>query len=278
MHITVEPRENHAILHLRGEFDTYYVPLLQEEIDGLLKVGMRHMVLNMRLVRFINSTALGTLIKASKLLEREGGKLVISRPSKFCRDILEKVGLDRVVPIFDTDEAAAAALLAQAVPSAAPAADAEKVFEEDKSTVIFSPVDPKRTEHFIPQSGRGPTNPLHGHTFGSHWTGLGRMAGLDEHGLRFTWNGGTADLTPFEMAQFLAIGTDWRLKFRLPLHKQGFYEAVATISEVEERPDGIKVRAQFEQLDPKMRAEIKQYAADMAYLKEELKKATEGAS
>lgn len=271
MHITVEPRESHAILHLRGEFDTYYVPLLQEEIDGLLKVGVRHLVLNLRLVKFVNSTALGAMIKAAKLLEREGGKLVISRPSKFCRDILEKVGLDRVIPIFDSDEMAAAALASD---SAGPAPDAERIFEEDRSTVIFAPVDPKRTEHFIPDSGRGPTNPVHGHAFGSRWSGLGRMSGLDEQGLRFTWSGGTVDLSPFEMAQFLAIGTDWRLKFRLPLLKRGFCEAVATVSEVEERADGVKVRATFEQLDEETRASIKQYAADMSYLKEELKKAT----
>ncbi len=277
MHITVEPRESHAILHLRGEFDTYYVPMLQEEIDGLLKAGVRHAVLNLRLVKFINSTALGAMIKAAKLLEREGGKLVISRPSKFCRDILEKVGLDRVVPIFDTDEAAAAALGADAPP---PALDTERVFEEDASTVIFAPQDPKRIGHFMPEGGSrgGPTNPVHGHTFGGRWAGLGRMAGLDEHSVWFTWSGGAGDLSPFEMAQFLAIGTAWRLKFRLPLLRRGFCEAVATVSEVEERPDGVKVRATFDQLDEDTRASIKQYSADMAYLKDELKRATDPAS
>ena len=69
MHITVEPRENHAILHLRGEFDTYYVPRLQEEVEGLIKVGVKRAVLNLRLVKFINSTALGAIIKAAKQLD-----------------------------------------------------------------------------------------------------------------------------------------------------------------------------------------------------------------
>ena len=100
MHISVEPSEDHAVLHLRGEFDTYYVPLLQQEIDALVKAGIVRVVLNLRLVKFINSTALGAMIKASKLLQAKGGKLVIARPSTFCRDIIEKVGLDRVVSIF----------------------------------------------------------------------------------------------------------------------------------------------------------------------------------
>ena len=106
MHISVEPREDHAILHLRGEFDTYYVPHLQKEIDDLAKAGIVRVVLNLRLVKFINSTALGAIIKASKSLGAKSGKLALSRPSAFCRDIIEKVGLDRVVGVFDTDEAA----------------------------------------------------------------------------------------------------------------------------------------------------------------------------
>jgi len=271
MHITVEPRENYAILYLAGEFDTYYVPALQEEVDGLLKANVNSAVLNLRLVKFINSTALGAIIKASKQFGDAGGRMVIAHPSKFCRDILEKVGLDRVVPIYDTDEEAAANL-----DKSAPAADAaeDAIFEEDKSSVIFSPVDAQRVAHFISESS-SPVNPVHGHSFGGRWSGIGRMAGLDDASVRFTWSGGKTNLEPFAMAQLLALGTDWRIKFRLPLLKKGYCEAVATISEVEERADGIKVQATFNEIDEETRASVRQYAADMAYLKEELRKATD---
>ncbi len=269
MHITVEPRENYAILHLRGEFDTYYVPLLQEEIDSLLKAGVPFAILNMRLVRFLNSTALGAIIKASKQLSAAGGKLVIARPSKFSRDILEKVGLDRVVSVYDTDEDAAANLGTKT-----PATDENVVFEEDRSSVIFRPLDSSRIEHFVAK-GSKVVNPVHGHDFGDNWSGIGRMAGLDENNVRFTWNGGNTDLEPFAMAQLAALGTEWKIKFRLPLLKKGYCEAVATISEVEERADGIKVQATFKEIDAETRASVKQYAADMAYLKEELRKATD---
>ena len=63
------------------------------------------------------------------------------------------------------------------------------------------------------------------------------MASLDETGLSFTWSGGTSGLSPFEMGQLLAIGTQWKLKFRLPLLKKGYCEATATAKEVEERAD-----------------------------------------
>jgi len=271
MNITVEPRENYAILHLNGEFDTYYVPLLQEEINGLLKANVPHAILNLRMVKFINSTALGAIIKASKQLTGAGGKLLIAHPSKFCRDILERVGLDRVVPVYDTDEAAAANLGTIAPPTDA---TEESVFQEDQSSVLFSPMNLERVEHFIKESS-SPVNPVHGHSFGGRWSGIGRMAGLDEASVRFTWNGGKTELEPFAMAQLLALGTDWKIKFRLPLLQKGYCEAVATVSEVEERPDAVKVQMTFKEIEESTRASVKQYAADMAYLKEELRKATD---
>jgi anti-sigma B factor antagonist len=271
MQITVEPRESYAILYLAGEFDTYYVPALQTEIDGLLKAGVTSAVLNLRLVKFINSTALGAIIKASKQLQKADGKLAIAHPSKFCRDIFSKVGLDRVVPVFDTDEEAAVNL---GVSSAAADSDAGEVFLEDESSVLFRPVDADRASHFIAESTEV-INPVHGHDFGKNWSGIGRMAGLDESSLRFTWSGGKTNLDPFHMGQLVALGTDWKIKFRLPLLKKGHCEAIATISEVEERADDIKVQATFKEIDDTTRGFVRQYAADMDYLKDELRKATD---
>jgi len=269
MHITVEPSENHAILHLRGEFDTYYCPLLQEEIDAVQKTGIQRVVLNLRMVKFINSTALGAIIKASKALAAAGGRLVIARPSAFCRDILEKVGLDRVVPVFDTDEEAVANVL-----SGAPAARSDaKDFAEDPSSVLFTLRDKERLEHFIEKQRA--KNPLHGHAFGSNWSGVGRMAALSESGLAFTWNGGKTDLSTFDMGQMLAVGTDLSVKFRLPLLRRGYCEAAVEVDLLEERPDGVKVGCRFSEIDGQTREAIGQYARDLAFLKEELRRATE---
>ena len=273
MQITAEPREDFTVLHLRGEFDTFYCPLLQKEVDGLVSAGVRGIVLNLRLVKFINSTALGAIIKASKVLSSKGGKLAISRPSKFCRDIIEKVGLDRVVPIHDTDEDAGAAVLGE-TRGRAPAAAPETL--DDDTAILFTPQDASRVEHFIPENQRSaPRSPLQGEERGVAWRGVGRMSSLDGDGLRFVWNGGTTGLSPFEMGQMLAIGTKLDVKFRLPLLQRGHCEAVVTIGEVEERPDGVKLTSTFLELDKETRTAIAQYAKDMAYLKKELRNATE---
>jgi len=272
MHISVEPSDDHAVLHLRGEFDTYYVPHLQKEIDDLVKAGIVRVVLNLRLVKFINSTALGAIIKSSKALGARQGKLALSRPSAFCRDIIEKVGIDRVVGVFDSDEAAIESFdKEKPQPKGGPVADPA----EESSSVLFAPVDTARIEHFLTQSQVIVKTPITKDKPASAWSGLGRMSALDGSGLRFTWNGGHTGLSPFAMAQFLSIGTEWKVKFRLPLLQRGYCEAVATIAEVEERPDGVKVGATFKAIDDTTRDAIQQYAKDLAFLKDELRRATE---
>ncbi|MCE9594478.1 MAG: STAS domain-containing protein [Planctomycetes bacterium] len=273
MHINVEHLSNHAIVHLRGEFDTYYVKTLQQEIDELTKSGVTRVVLSLRHVKFINSTALGAIIKASKTLAAKHGKLVISRPSPFCREIIEKVGLDRVVPIFDDEEAAGRAVV-EGGTAAGSKAPALKV--EDEGSVLFSPGDEKRIQHFLSEAARKKGKLLGESIGGKSWSSVGRMASLDERGVHFTWNGGDTGLEPFAMGQLLAIGTELKLKFRLPLFMQGFCEATGTVSEIEERTDGVKVGATFAKIDDKTLEAVRQYAKDLKFLRDELRKATGG--
>lgn len=274
MHITAEPRDGYTILHLRGEFDTFYCPHLHKEVESLMAAGTNRVALNLRLVKFINSTALGAIIKASKMLGAQGGKLVIARPSRFCGDIIQKVGLDRVVPMYDSDEAAGAALLEELGGGEIPVGE---LHEQEEGAVMFSPSDLSRVEHFIAADKRGGSraNPVHGHSFGKTWRGIGRMSDLSAEGLRFTWSGGATGLSPFEMAQFLAIGTDLTVKFRLPLLQKGHCEATVTVTDVDERDDSVKIGTTFKNIDATTATAVEQYAKDMAFLKTELKKATE---
>ena len=49
---------------------------------------------------------------------------------------------------------------------------------------------------------------------------------------------------------------------------------MATVSEVEERTDGVKVGAAFSKIDDKTIAAVRQYSADLRFLKDELRRAT----
>src|SRR4051812_37907217 len=95
-----------AVLGLVGDFDSFVCPPLTEEIDNLLGLGLNKGVLNMRYLRFINSTALGCLVKTKKVLEGKGGDMVIANPSQFARTIMSTLGLSDIIKVFPTEESA----------------------------------------------------------------------------------------------------------------------------------------------------------------------------
>jgi anti-anti-sigma factor len=269
MKITVEPRDEYTILHLRGDFDTFYCSHLIDEVERLVGAGVKHVVLNMRLLRFINSTALSAVIRCSKRLRELDGLLTVSRPSSFARSIMERVGLERMVPIYDSDEAAGEGAVSGTLPE--PGAPRDE--DEEAATILFTLVDEDRLEHFVPSDERAglKANPVHRHAFGGRWRGIGNMLSVDANGLHFTWGGGRTGLSPFEMAQMLSIGTDLKVKFRLHMYERGHYSAIVTVEEIDERPDGVKVGAGFSEIDAETRNAVQQYTEDLAFLKKELR-------
>jgi len=111
MQIQVEDRKGYSILHLSNDFDIQDVASLEEHVENLQGKGVLLIVLNVNLMTFINSTGLTAIVRLSRNLRREGGKLAISMPSPFCRRIFEEIGLDRAISICLTDEVAGEELL-----------------------------------------------------------------------------------------------------------------------------------------------------------------------
>lgn len=258
MQITPEAFDDYAILYLKGEFDYYAVKTFEDELEHLKKVGLVRVVVDLQFVRFINSTALGALVKADRMLKANKGKLSVSRPSTFCRDIFERVGINRILSIVASVEDGVSAVRGGAAKAVELGAHDES---QDRASITFSPVDPKRLELFLKQPKKGETSPT---------SFVGRMIDVTLDGLEFTWNGGHTGLDPFDMGQMLAIGTEWRARFPLPMYQRGFCEANMTIKTVEERVDGVRIGAAFKNLDPNVRSAIARYRDDMATLRDEV--------
>lgn len=107
MKLVKDIRGDAAILTLKGEFDSFVCNPFIEQIDSLIEGGVTSIVLNMRLIKFINSTGIGSIIKCRKKLRERDGNLVISKPSGFVREVLQNLGLSEVVlKIFESDEEA----------------------------------------------------------------------------------------------------------------------------------------------------------------------------
>ena len=252
MKIDKSLHDDYAVLTLKGEFDTFYCPALMQEVETLVERGVNHLVLDMRLVKFINSTALGAVIKAHKRCRAEGGDLVVAQPSPFVREVIRKVGIDKLIAMHDTEQDAVKAIIKhlnqKELAGDAPV-DAEKVL------ITF----PDDTRNKMIGAGKRP-KPL-----------LGTMANVDGSRVQFLWNGDKAGINADQAQQLFFTGSEVHLKFQVKMIKKSFFELAATVDSTEPAGDsGVRITAKYKKIADADREALSQFAADMAFLKNQL--------
>lgn len=84
---------DHGTIELTGELDAQGAPRLSEVLDHLRDSGHREIRVNLRNVSFLDSSGLGAFVRGNRMLAKAGGELVLVRPSKTVRHLLEVTGL-----------------------------------------------------------------------------------------------------------------------------------------------------------------------------------------
>jgi anti-sigma B factor antagonist len=99
---------DHTVLVVGGEVDVYTAPRLRERLVEVVEQGVRHVVVDLSRVEFLDSTGLGVLIVARRRLLPIGGTLRLVCSHERLLKIFRITALDRVFALFDTVEAATA--------------------------------------------------------------------------------------------------------------------------------------------------------------------------
>ncbi|MBM4016003.1 MAG: STAS domain-containing protein [Planctomycetes bacterium] len=223
-----------ACLTLTGDFDAFAANPFLEQIESLVQSGTGHVAVNMRLVLFINSTAVGSLIKARKRLRGMGGDLVLSEPSARVKETMELLGLAALIKSHANDAEAAAALRANGH---------EQVDVPADNAVLIRFNDAAQHKRYAEVGG------------------MAKMASLEENSIAFL-AGGETSLFP--------VGAAIKAKFRLPLFMRAYYfDFPCTIRTAERTKDGIKVTAEFGDIVEDDRKAIAQFVRDLRLLREE---------
>ncbi|MCB9887095.1 MAG: STAS domain-containing protein [Planctomycetes bacterium] len=249
MKIDKSQHDDYAVLTLKGEFDTFYCPALMEEVEGLVERGINHLILDMRLVKFINSTALGAVIKAFKRCRAEGGELVVAQPSPFVRDVISKVGIDKLITLYDSEQDATKAIIKHL---------------NQRELTGEAPVDRERVLITFEDEIRNKM-------IGGKKTLLGTMLNVDGARVHFVWSGKKAGISADQAKQLFFAGGDVHLKFQVKMIKRSFFELGAVVDTTEPSgDDAIRVTAKFTKISEADRGALQQFAADMAFLKNQL--------
>jgi anti-sigma B factor antagonist len=107
--ITVQTKttETYGLVAVVGEIDIASAPALQEAIDSLVDGGVRHLIVDLDGVGFIDSSGLSALVGVVNRLGAESLGVVTSRPQ--IRRVFQISGLEQIIRLFDTVGAAISA-------------------------------------------------------------------------------------------------------------------------------------------------------------------------
>jgi anti-anti-sigma factor len=97
-----------AIVIAQGELDAYAAP---ELTAGFANLGdARDIVIDLSAVSFLDSTALGIVVRTVREIGEQGGRIRMVLPDNAARRIFEITMLDQVLPLAETREDALAEL------------------------------------------------------------------------------------------------------------------------------------------------------------------------
>ncbi len=103
-------RPDTAILRVSGEIDSATSERFREGLVSRIDENTKHVILNLAEVSYINSSGLGALVAAYKRVKACDGTLRLCRVRGSIAAVMSLIRLDKIVAIYDTEEAALASL------------------------------------------------------------------------------------------------------------------------------------------------------------------------
>lgn len=224
-----------------GAFDTPEVDAFNAHVDGAIDEQHFKVCINVGQMTFINSTALGALIRAQKRVKQYGGDLAVAELQGFAVQVFRTLGIDRKIRCF-TSEADAVEYLRSV--------GSEGIGVDGELQVAFSFPDAAQ------QAAAGTESRI------------GRMKTIGEQGLSFQWE----NLDSLDAERMFAPGVSVRLRFQLPLyHESHTFQADGTVASAQVTAGNrVLVTLRFGELKDVEKKAIQQYVRDLRYLKGEI--------
>ncbi len=96
------------VLYFSGKITSDNIFDLNHKIKTIFKEGIYNCILYLSELEYINSTGIAMLLTIAKTIEQNSGKLVLTKPTSFVKDLFDMTDLDtRFEIVEDVDSALA---------------------------------------------------------------------------------------------------------------------------------------------------------------------------
>ncbi len=100
MKVSAKLNRDNLYIYLEGEIDHSVADELRVELDGYIdKVNVKNVILDMKDLRFMDSTGVGLIMGRYKRLRQKNISLFISEPNEQIDKVLRVSGLYRIIPL-----------------------------------------------------------------------------------------------------------------------------------------------------------------------------------
>jgi anti-anti-sigma factor len=90
-----------AVVALRGELDMSGVDRARQAIEEAESLDKQLLVLDLSQLEFIDSTGLEVVLRAARRAHDAGRRLIVLRPSRYVRRLLEMTAIDQSLDVVD---------------------------------------------------------------------------------------------------------------------------------------------------------------------------------
>jgi anti-sigma B factor antagonist len=95
------------VISLDGELDVYTYPKLSETLSGVIEEGYSDLVINLEMIKYIDSTGLGVLASSASKLSKNGGMMHVICTKPSVKKIFDVSGLlKKNFKMFDIEKTA----------------------------------------------------------------------------------------------------------------------------------------------------------------------------
>jgi anti-sigma B factor antagonist len=106
MELKREKIEQSNVVHMKGSLTAATAQDFFSKIVSFLEEGETNLIMQMSSVDFVDSTGLGTIVRLAKRVREAKGQLRLSAPQPKILEMFELTRLDKILPIFKTQEEA----------------------------------------------------------------------------------------------------------------------------------------------------------------------------
>ena len=105
LQIDLERKEKVLLVRLEGELDHHTAQELRGQIEHDLKSGqVKHIVLNLEHLSFMDSSGLGVILGRYKQVRANGGEMVVCAISAPVKRLFEMSGLFKIIRLEETEQ------------------------------------------------------------------------------------------------------------------------------------------------------------------------------